>query len=151
MPYLPSASSLLLPETDRLPRLPLAQPKWGHVLLPPPSSSKSPGTPCQSRRGKPGRGAEPSVHTWAADEGVVPPPSNRCHLHSGGSRSHQQAEVAPQRGQAVTFIAAYTLPGTAIFTTVCSSGLFVMLKRLMVGVGTEQGGGARESHTWHQG
>ena len=83
------------------------------------------------------------MHTWRADEGVVPPPSNRCHLHLGG-RSHQQGEVAPKRRQAVTFIAGYTLPGTAIFTIVRSSRLFVMLKRLIGGVGTEQGGGGEK-------
>lgn len=56
-----------------------------------------------------------------------------------GHRSHHQAEVAPKRRQA--FIAGHSLPGTAIFTLARSSGLFVMLKRLICGVGTEQGGG----------
>lgn len=58
----------------------------------------------------------------------------------GGGRSHQQAEVAPKCREAGTFIAGYTLPGTAIFTIVHSSRLFVMLKRLIGGVGTERGG-----------
>lgn len=66
------------------------------------------------------------------------PPHNRCHPQPGG-RSHHRAEVAPKRRQA--FIAGHSLPGTAIFTAARSSGLFVMLKRLIGGVGTEQGGG----------
>lgn len=57
-----------------------------------------------------------------------------------GGRSQQRAEVAPKCRQAVLFIAGYTLPGTAIFTIARSSGLFVMLKRLIGGVGTELGG-----------
>uniref|UniRef100_A0A8C4XIV2 Uncharacterized protein n=1 Tax=Falco tinnunculus TaxID=100819 RepID=A0A8C4XIV2_FALTI len=94
MPYLPSASSLLPPETDWHWQFPLAQSKRGRVLPPPPNCSKTPGTPCQSHWDKPGRGAEPSVHTWGADEGVAPPPSNRCHPHLR-SRSHQQVRIRP--------------------------------------------------------
>lgn len=92
-PYLLSASSLLPPETDWHWRLPLAQPKRGHVLPPPPSSSKTPRTPCHSRWGKPGKGAEPSVRTWGAEEGVIPPPSKRCHLHLGARSHHKLREL----------------------------------------------------------
>lgn len=87
------------------------------------------------------------MHTCGADEEGVPPPSNRCHLHLRG-RSHQPVEVTLKCRQAVTFIAGYTLPGTAIFTILYSSKLFVMLKSLIGGVGTRAGwsGGEKATH-----
>lgn len=134
-PYLLCASSLP-PRGTAWPRR--SPPLWGLVPRPRPRSSRAPGIPGQPRRGTPGTGAAPSARTWGAPAGTEPPPHTRGHLPAGARPQHR-AEGAPKRRQA--FIAGHSLPGTAIFTVARSSGLFVMLKRLIGGVGTEQGGG----------